>query len=59
MIYIDWTEDDDGLQVERATEIAEEVLKKGYPIDILIQQYWGIEKRGLSNNTRLLKSLVS
>ena len=38
-IYIDWAEDDDGLQVERAVEITEEVLKKGYPVDVLIEQY--------------------
>lgn len=38
-IYIDWAEDDDGLQVERAVEIAEDVLKKDYPVDIVIEQF--------------------
>ena len=38
-IYIDWAKDDDGLEVERAVEIAENVLKKGYPVDVLIEQF--------------------
>ena len=38
-IYIDWAEDDDGLEAERAVEIAEDVLKKGYPVDVLIEQF--------------------
>ena len=37
-IYVDWAEDDGGLQVERAVEIAEDVLKKGYPVNVLIEQ---------------------
>ena len=38
-IHIDWFEDDDGLQAKRAVEIAEDILKKDFPVDVLIEQF--------------------
>ena len=38
-IYIDWFEDDDGLQAERAVEITKDILKKDFPVDVLIEQF--------------------
>ena len=37
-IYIDWEKDCD-IERERAAEIAQEILKKDYPIDIVIEQF--------------------
>jgi hypothetical protein len=38
-IYIDWFEDDGGFQAKGAVEIIKDILKKDFPVDILIEQF--------------------
>ena len=38
-INVEWIEDEGGLESERALEIAGYILKRGYPVDVVIENY--------------------